>query len=149
MGRFRNIIQNFCAVLIGVLALSAEAQRVPAEPLLIIVRFDSPVNALSRQEVADLYLDRSGVREKWGVPLKPLDQQDDTLRERFYGEVAAMSLNRLRAYWSKRVFTGRGRPPEEHPPERAAQVVAQDPKVVVYVPAGQCPKGVKVVHTIP
>ena len=147
--RFSRPGGTSAALLAALLALCVGTAETAAEPLLLIVRADSPVVSLTRKEIADLYLDRGGMRDKWGEPVIPLDLKDDTLRERFYNEVAEMSLNRLRAYWSKRVFTGRGRPPAERPSDQIAASVMQDPHVVAYLPAGQCPKGVTVLHTTP
>jgi hypothetical protein len=133
----------------SLLTLADVRSDASTESLLVIVSSNSPINHLSPNDLADLFLGRGDLRTGWRKDLKPLDQKDPALRERFYQNVAAMSLNRLRAYWAKRVFTGRGRPPEELSIEEAGQAVLSDPSIITYLPAGQCPQGAKALYTIP
>lgn len=109
-----------------------------SEPLLVVVREDAPVDAVSVDALADLYLGRAR------GPLVPLDRSEDALRAAFYQRLLGQSLNRVRAYWAKRVFTGRGRPPEAISADGVARALEDAGLRVTYVPAGQQPAGSKV-----
>lgn len=95
------------------------------------------IGPLSRQQVAELFLNPT----ENTVGLKPLDRQDPALRERFYRGVSGMSPASVRAYWAKRVFTGRGRPPAMLDTDSVLRRLAEDPKAVTYLPAGELPDG--------
>ena len=125
-------------------ALILLAQPAAAETILIVARNDAPLANFSRGEVADLFLGRPSP----GIAMTPLDQRDDRLRERFYRAVADMSPQSVRAYWAKRVFTGRGRPPQLLTEEEATRALAANPAVVTYVPANRKPEGSKVLLSI-
>lgn len=131
-------------VFAGALALFLWALPAAAQNILVVVRTDAPLATLSRGEVADLFLGRSSP----GISMTPLDQRDDRLRERFYRTVADMSPQSVRAYWAKRVFTGRGRPPQLLTEEEATRALAANPAVVTYVPANRKPEGSKILLSI-
>lgn len=80
-----------------------------SDEIVVVTGKESKAAILTQTQVANLFLGRN-----FGdtIQLTPFDQDDAQLRERFYREVVGMSLTSVRAYWAKRVFTGRGRPPK-------------------------------------
>lgn len=130
--------------LLAVVALYLTVAPATAASLLVVARGDSPAGPMTRSEAADLFLDR-------GSPpagLKPIDRRDPELREHFYRAVADMSAKSLRAYWAKRVFTGRGRPPPTLGGDEAARLLADDRSAITYVTSDQRPPGSKVLLII-
>ena len=99
---------------------------------VVVVGKQAPLVQLRRDDVADLFLDRRPVHD-----LKPLDLEDDHLRDDFYREVAGMSPHSVRAYWVRRVFTGRGRPPDRISVDEVRDVLSQQAPFVTYVPTNQ------------
>lgn len=78
------------------LAYSAIA---PAEANIVVVAHkDSPLIAMSREEVVDLFLGK--YKTSHDIPVRPLDSKDSSLRDRFYSATANMSGMRVKAYWS-------------------------------------------------
>ncbi|MCB1738560.1 MAG: hypothetical protein KDI42_10570, partial [Gammaproteobacteria bacterium] len=101
--------------------------------IVVITNGPTEIRQFSRAEVADLFLGRS--QNAYNV--LPVDQDDEALRERFYREYAGMSLSRVRAYWAKRVFTGRGRPPDMISLDQTAGMISGTRLVITYMPAGK------------
>lgn len=97
------------------------------------------VVSLSQEDAKRLFLG-----QQLGSRLVPYDQEDDLVRERFYRALADMSPHSVRAYWAKRVFTGRGRPPARLSSEQTKTAIRQERNAVSYLPAEHAPPGVSV-----
>lgn len=79
--------------------------------VVAVVSAASPVISLSKQEVTDIFLGRMRHFPD-GTVAMPIDQAEGaTARDEFYSKFAAKSPAQIKAYWSKIIFTGRGRPP--------------------------------------
>lgn len=129
--------------LIGILLLF-HMTSVSATEIIVITNTDGPATVLTREDLADLYLDRGNNPQN----LRPYDQEDRTLRERFYREITGLSLASVRAYWAKRVFTGRGRPPAIIKPEAIEATLANTPNAVTYTRKQQQPEHTKALLSI-
>ena len=77
----------------------------------------------------------------------PLDQtRNNQVRNRFTSDVLDSTLFRLRAHYSKLLFTGKGQPPLELTSDRdVIQRVANNPKLIGYVSAMPNDESVKVI----
>lgn len=107
MRRFRTLLLNACVGLWGSLSLAPPCEA----HLVVIVSKNSPVTALTKAEVADIYLARTA-QLPGGAEAIPLDQADaGANRSKFYEIVTGKSPAQLRAYWSKLIFTGSAEPP--------------------------------------
>jgi ABC-type phosphate transport system substrate-binding protein len=123
-------------VMIGML-LSVGCPCVDAHAeVVVVVSADSPATALSRDDLANLFLGRSN-RFPDGSAAIPLDQAEGSAaRAEFYSEYLARSAAQMKAHWSKIIFTGRGQPPKEVADDRAVlQMIAADPRLIGYVDA--------------
>lgn len=106
--------------------------------VILIVSERAAVKALGRDEVASLFLGMSAGRSAiQGVT--PVDSDDSELRELFYQTLLGRSRNQMRAYWSRMVFTGQGKPPRSLPPENIVRELAQRPDLVAYLRGDQKP----------
>jgi hypothetical protein len=95
---------------IVLLALSLASVAARAD-VVAVVSAKSPIRTLSKSEVADIFLGKSG-RLADGVRAVPIDQVEGSpARDEFYGQVVGKSAAQIKAYWSKIIFTGRGQPP--------------------------------------
>ncbi|RJG08234.1 phosphate ABC transporter substrate-binding protein [Massilia cavernae] len=116
----------------AVFALSAPAAS--AAELVVIVSARNPVAAMRPDQVADIFLGHAG-RFPDGAEAVPFDQAiGSPLRDDFYAKVAAKTPPLLKAYWTKMIFTGRGKPPRELPNSAAIRKeVAKNPALIGYI----------------
>ena len=117
--------------------------------LVVVVSAKSPVNALSENEVADIYLGRTS-QLPGGARVVPVDLADDAgRRANFYRIVCGKSPAQLRAYWSKLVFTGNGQPPREVAATDALKkLIAGGTNAIGYIDGSQLDASVKAVLTL-
>jgi hypothetical protein len=114
----------------------------------VVVGPDSAVQALSADEVAQVFLGKSD--SAGGASVSPLDLlEGDATRDEFYEKAAGRSASQLKAYWSKLVFTGKGEPPEAVDPEELVDRLLDEPDAVGYLPGGSVPGNLRVVLTLP
>lgn len=113
--------------------------------ILVVASSHANVSQVSPQQIADLFLGQSYGELK----LKPIDSNDEALRERFYQGVAGMSANRARAVWARLVFSTRQVPPREMSPEVATKHLLGTEDSVTYLYRDHLPKGAKVLLTLP
>lgn len=79
----------------------------------VVAGKNSDTSALSREQVADIYLGRAS-RFPNGDRAIPIDLPSRSeLRENFYLKVTGKTPAQLKAYWSRMQFTGKGKPPRE------------------------------------
>lgn len=130
----------FCLLmLLGNGAVSAD--------IAVVVHKDSKLERLSKEDVADLFLGKT--RQSHDITLTPLDSLDTALRERFYQTVADMSAIRVKAYWSRIVFSGQGRPPQAIPATNISLHLTGEPDKLTYVPTEQVTPEMKIVLSLP
>jgi hypothetical protein len=113
---------------------------VPAHAGDIVVVMGSGAAALTKDQVANVYLGRNN-------NLKPLDLPvSSVIREAFYKKATDRDLAQIKAVWSRLTFTGQGQPPKELSDSAAVKkAVAADPKAVGYIDKADLDASVKVV----
>ena len=114
----------------------------------VVVPQGSPIQTLSEQEVASIFLGKTN-RFPNGDRALPLELNDEQLRQRFYQKVSGKSLIQLKSYWATLVFTGKGKPP------RVLRDVADMernlpnlPGAISYVPEEDVTEAMKVVYLV-
>ena len=125
----RRLLRAFALVLGLGLAAPAFAQDVVA-----VVSARSPVTALNADQVADIFLGKTG-RFPDGTQAVPIDQREDSpTRDRFYAQFTGKSPAQVKAHWSKIIFTGRGQPPKQvGSGVEARKMVADNPQAIGYL----------------
>lgn len=123
-------------------------QATYAEVLVIV----HPSNAASMDKgvLADIFLGKSNQFPN-GSDAVPIDLTDDnTEKAVFYGSVANKDLSQLSSYWSKLIFTGKGKLPKAlDDVDEVLELVASNPSMIGYVDADSLDDSVKVILTIP
>ncbi len=106
-------------------------------------------DAADEEEVKRLFLGKT--RELSGTGATPVDQESgNPAWEHFYDSVVGKSASQLRAYWSRLVFTGKGKPPKALGGDaEIVAAVAANETFVGYVDASAVTGDVKVILTIP
>ncbi|WP_431479257.1 phosphate ABC transporter substrate-binding protein [Massilia eburnea] len=118
-----------CCLLLVLLAGTTAAAE-----LVVVVSARSPITTLRAEQVADIFLSEA-TRFPDGGEVVALDLPiGSPLRDDFYLKVANRSPALMKAYWTKRIFTGRGQPPRELPNSQAVRkLVADNPTLIGYI----------------
>ncbi len=135
----------FVSILILTMARSDIA--LAEDGIAVVVKKDSPLMQLSRDEVAALFLGKT--RYSNDIVVTPFDSKDKELRDRFYMAVAEMTGIRLKAYWSRIVFSGQGRPPQDLSVSEARAKLIDESGALIYLPADQVAPNMKIVYSMP
>ena len=80
--------------------------------VVAVVSAKSAITALNKSQVADIFLGKV-TSYPGGGAATPIDQEGRLIRAQFYAMLVDQSPAQIKAYWSKIIFTGRGRPPQE------------------------------------
>jgi ABC-type phosphate transport system substrate-binding protein len=112
-----------------------------------VVSAKSSIDHLSRKDLADIFLGRTA-RSPDGAPVVPVDQDESSpTRDQFYTTFLGKTSAQLRAYWSKIIFTGRGKPPPTVPGGvEARKLLATNPHAIAYMDRTQLDSTVKPVR---
>jgi ABC-type phosphate transport system substrate-binding protein len=123
-----------CALVFAALA----AANIQAEDIVVIV--NPAAKAISKDQIADLYLGRSG-------GLTPIDQTaGSAIYVQFYKQATGRDVAQVKAIWSRILFTGRGLPPKQLPDSAAVkQAIAANPNAVGYIEKSAVDASVKIV----
>jgi ABC-type phosphate transport system substrate-binding protein len=118
-----------CCLLLVLLAGAAAAAE-----LVVVVSARSPITTLRAEQVADIFLCEA-TRFPDGGEAVALDLPiGSSLRDDFYLKVANRTPALMKAYWTKKIFTGRGQPPRELPNSQAVRkLVADNPTLIGYI----------------
>lgn len=113
--------------------------------VVVIGSPDIDVAALSEKTVRNLYLGKT-VQLDNGTRVEVIDlPSGNAVRDEFYVKVIGKDPTQIRAYWAKRIFTGKGSPPETRFDENAViKWVGEGSGRIGYVGAGAANDGVKV-----
>lgn len=125
--------------------LSAAAQAGTA----IIAHPSNPIAGITAEEAAKIYLGKSNSFAN-GRAATPVDQGAGPTRTKFNQQVLQKDDRELKAYWSKLLFTGKGRPPQEIGDDAAVKAwVAKNPDALGYVDGKVVDSSVKVLLILP
>ena len=118
--------------------------------LAIIAHPGNPLNGIDQAEVERLYMGRSRSFPGGGA-VKPLDQAlGNPMRDKFFASVLNMTEAQVTGYWSRRMFSGKGTPPDTLADDLAVKArIASDPTSIGYVREDVVDSSVKVLLLIP
>jgi len=111
----------------------------------VVVSSKASFDSLSQAQVSDYFL---GEQSESDEIKTAFDRNDFVLKGRFYRQVAGMSLSRLRAFWSKKVFTRTGRPPRIIEPDMIDDTSVFGDSFITYVYEDELTDALKVVYTL-
>ena len=116
----------------------------------VVVNKANPSASLTANVVADIFLNKASSFPAGGSA-SPVDlKEGEATRDEFYDKVSGKSAAQMKAYWSRLIFTGKGKPPASvGSAAEVLQKVASDPSAIGYVDAGSVNDSVKVVLTLP
>jgi ABC-type phosphate transport system substrate-binding protein len=118
---------------------------VAAAEEVAVVSAKSPVTALTKDQVVDIFLGKASHFPD-GSPAVPIDQAEGSpARDEFYLKFAGKSPAQVKAHWSKIIFTGRGQPPREVSSSiEEKKRIVENPNAIGYIERAMVDSSVKV-----
>jgi ABC-type phosphate transport system substrate-binding protein len=103
-------------------------------------------NSFSQEQIKSIFLGKKN-RFPNTIAAKPLDQRDDRpIKKEFYGKLADMDENDLKAYWSVLIFTGQASAPKVlNDDESVKAFIKNDPAGLGYIDSQSVDSSVRVV----
>ena len=85
----------------------------PKNGLVLVVHSANPIASLTQKQVIDIYMGRFQTFPN-DTPVKPIDfPQGSMQKQTFYKLLVDKSERKIKAYWSRLLFSGRATPPKE------------------------------------
>ncbi|MCY0389472.1 phosphate ABC transporter substrate-binding protein [Robbsia sp. Bb-Pol-6] len=143
-------VQSRLRIYAVLLLLSGAVLPAARAELVVVVSEKNPLATLTEDQVADIFLGRTGYFPGGG-PATPIDQSDDSpSRAEFYRTTTGKSPAQLKVYWSKLIFTGRGQPPREVGDAAAVKkLLIARPDTIGYIDSGEQDPRLKVIRIVP
>lgn len=112
---------------------------------VVIGNANLKIDKLTREQVADLFLRKTNHLPDATVVTVFDHKDDEFIKKEFYRKVLGMSLEQLRAYWSKEQFAQQVFPPLAYGGDEAVKrLVGHTPGGIGYIEAGSVDGSVKV-----
>ena len=138
-----NYISSLVFVLCTLLLSAASSAGVA------VIVHPSNASGMSTEEVADLFLGKSS-KFPDGSTAVPVDQNDESeVKAGFYDKATGKDLSQLNAYWSRLIFTGKGKPPKSvDDGYEVLELISANPNMIGYVDSSEVTAAVKVLITL-
>lgn len=78
--------------------------------VIVVANPNIDLQQLSASDIKKIYSGKT-VRTQNGTKIVPLEIKDKTVRATFYRQYLKKSLSQIKSYWSRLIFTGKGKPP--------------------------------------
>ncbi len=128
------------------LALSLNAGAAVAD-VVVVVSAKNPVTTLTRYQIINIFMGNLN-HFPGGSQAVAIDQvEGSAARDQFYTDFVGKSTAQIRAHWSKIIFTGRGRPPEEVSNGSAVKkFLSKNPNAIGYIERNLVDSSVKILN---
>ena len=121
--------------------LTLAVYQARADVVVIVSADSTTTTAITASQISRIYLGKSN-------KLTPIDVTDPGARHQFYTKVVGTDEAKVKALWSRLVFTGKAAAPKELSSADVVKAVAADPKAIGYVDSSFVNMTVKVVRTV-
>lgn len=99
----------FVCLTLGNKAFSTTANN--AAEISVVVSIHNPIKKLSKKDVIDIYMGRFNTFPN-GLDAEPVDLPDGSAEKKaFYERLVGKNERKIKAYWSRLLFSGRAQPP--------------------------------------
>ena len=117
--------------IIGIVVFSKEVQSESSD-IAVIVHKDN-TDELTIEQVSKIFLDKENYFPS-GEKAVPIGLDEEEERVVFYKKCTNKSADQVHAYWARRIFTGKGAPPETVlDDEEMLDLVSENPNLIGYV----------------
>lgn len=118
--------------------------------LAIIAHPDNTLVGISKDDIRDIYMGKSKSFPGGGSVVAVDQEAGSAAREKFNSDVLQMNDRKRKAYWSRLIFTGKGKPPRTMDnDEDIRDWVASEPKGLGYIDGSKLNDKVKVLLILP
>jgi len=108
----KNLLQCLVFLYLMLSGFSLVAQEYPF-PMVLVVHHDNKTADLNKNDVIDIYMGRFRTFPD-GSPVDPVDFPVNSVeRSSFYKKLVGKSEQKINAYWSRLLFSGRAKPPRK------------------------------------
>jgi len=110
--------------------------------IAVVASADSSAGSLSAKDVKKIFLGKKNT-------MVPVDQKEGSaIRNDFYSKVANKDQAKMKAYWSKMLFSGKATPPDNVEGDDAVKAwLAKNKNGIGYIDSGSVDGSVKVLFT--
>lgn len=117
--------------------------------VVAVVSARSSITSLSVHQINNIFLGKES-RFPNGEQAVPIDYPEGSyVRDEFYARYFDRTSSQIKSYWSKLIFTGKGKPPQVlRPGERVKKAVAENPNYIGYLKREDADESVKVVKLL-
>lgn len=133
MPRKPRVLRLVGPLLLALVAGLLPARRASAQAFAVVVNAANPVQAVSRDQLAKIFLKKA----TWasGVATAPVDLPEDApARAAFSKIVHKRSVGAVKSYWQQQIYAGRAvPPPEKATDEEVLAYVRANPGAIGYV----------------
>lgn len=132
-------------LLVGATLLGCLFSSVAFAEIAVITNTGTGVSSLNAKQVKAIFLKKAKTFPD-GAAVVPGDQAEgSSIRDDFGKKVLKKKPKQLKAYWSKRVFSGKAMPPTKIGDDAAVKAwIAKTPGSIAYIDAGAVDNTVKV-----
>ena len=114
---------------------------------VVVVSAGSKVSTLTNDELGKIFLGKQ--RSIGGSNIVPADRKDSAIREYFHKNVTGKSLEVLKKYWARKVFSGEDTPPVElESDNEVKEWLSKHPNGVSYMNEKNVDASVRIVRQI-
>ncbi len=115
--------------------------------LVVVVGSNSGVTTLTENEVRQLFSGQ--LKTVGGKRLQPLDLPSNSGdRDAFYAKLMGRSPEQMRAYWTRLIFTGQGKPPREVANAQELTGLVGSGEYIGYLPAEAAVGNIRVLYRL-
>lgn len=115
----------------------------------IIVHPDNAIASIDEKAAKKIFLGKSK-KFPGGGKAQPIDQTGGAAKKAFHSTITKKNAAKLKAYWSRMVFTGKAQPPKEVADDAGViSKISGDPQAIGYVDSTSVDSSVKEILKIP
>lgn len=143
----RKLVPTIVSILFFGLVFTCPQKAILAGDIVVIVHPKSKISSIDVPLAKRIFLGKK--KKVKGVKLKVYDVKKSKTKKKFYKAIAGYSLSKLRKYWAKRIFTGKGNPPKKLKNSSAVKkAVSKNKKAIGFIEKSKVDSKVKVILEI-
>jgi ABC-type phosphate transport system substrate-binding protein len=149
--RYRRFVSFALLLALTVILGHVSVAATPNDPieLVVVINAKSTISRLSKKDVVDIYMGRFNTFPD-GSKAAPIDSPDGSDEKKlFYQRLVGKDERKIKAYWSRLLFSGRAQPPIKAQSAAAVhELVRQTQGAIAYIPTSDLTPEMKIVYQL-